>query len=144
MEHRHSRLLSVIGIADLPLVGGKNASVGAMYRKLTPKSIQVANGFAVTAEACRRRLASLFTDRTIHHRIVHGFEHFKVALSTGIKKIMRSDLAANYVMFALDTESVPRDVVFITMGLSPAALLPATLHVLQVGKRRGRKPRAPR
>ena len=57
---------------------------------------------------------------------------------------MRSDLAAGDVMFALDTESVPRDVVFITMGLSPAALLPATLHVLQVGKRRGRKPRAPR
>ena len=54
---------------------------------------------------------------------------------------MRSDLAANNVMLALDTESGLRDVVFITMSLSPASLLPATLHVQQAGKRLGRKPR---
>ena len=103
MEHRHSRLFSVIGIADAPLVGGKNASVGAMYRDLTLKCIEVSNGFAVTAEACRRVLgqarawplalldacrrchAGQVTDRTIHHCIDHGCEHLKVTLSTGIK-----------------------------------------------------------
>jgi len=36
---------------DVPLVGGKNASLGEMYSKLTPKGIKVPYGFAVTAEA---------------------------------------------------------------------------------------------
>ncbi|MFA6427647.1 MAG: phosphoenolpyruvate synthase [Candidatus Magasanikbacteria bacterium] len=40
-----------IGIADVPLVGGKNASLGEMYSNLTKKGIVVPNGFAVTAEA---------------------------------------------------------------------------------------------
>lgn len=40
-----------IGIDDIPSVGGKNASLGEMYRKLTPKGIRVPNGFATTAQA---------------------------------------------------------------------------------------------
>ncbi len=40
-----------ISYADVPLVGGKNASLGEMYSKLTPKGINVPYGFAVTAEA---------------------------------------------------------------------------------------------
>jgi pyruvate, water dikinase len=40
-----------IGLADLPLVGGKNASLGEMYRELTPKGVRIPNGFAITAEA---------------------------------------------------------------------------------------------
>ena len=40
-----------ISYEDVPLVGGKNASLGEMYSKLTPKGINVPNGFAVTAEA---------------------------------------------------------------------------------------------
>lgn len=42
-----------IGYEDVPLVGGKNASLGEMYSKLTPKGINVPYGFAVTAEAYR-------------------------------------------------------------------------------------------
>ena len=42
-----------IGIQDVPLVGGKNASLGEMFRNLTPKGIKVPEGFAVTAEAYR-------------------------------------------------------------------------------------------
>ncbi|WP_028841123.1 phosphoenolpyruvate synthase [Thermodesulfobacterium hveragerdense] len=38
---------------DVPLVGGKNASLGEMYSKLTEKGIKVPYGFAVTAEAYR-------------------------------------------------------------------------------------------
>jgi len=40
-----------IGIKDIPLVGGKNASLGEMIQKLTPKGINIPDGFAVTAEA---------------------------------------------------------------------------------------------
>lgn len=65
-------------------------------------------------DACRRCFASLFTDRAISYRIDNGFDHFKVALSVAVMKMVRSDLAASGVMFTLDTESGFRDVVFIT------------------------------
>ena len=65
-------------------------------------------------DACRRCFASLFTDRAIHYRIDEGFDHFKVALSIGVMKMVRSDLAASGVIFSLDTESGFTDVVFIT------------------------------
>jgi len=45
------RWFSDIGIGDVPVVGGKNASLGEMYRELTPKGIRVPNGFATTAGA---------------------------------------------------------------------------------------------
>jgi pyruvate,water dikinase len=38
-----------LGIEDVPLVGGKNASLGEMYRELTSKGVKVPNGFAITA-----------------------------------------------------------------------------------------------
>ena len=65
-------------------------------------------------DACRRCFASLFTDRAIHYRIDQGFDHFKVALSIGVMKMVRSDLASSGVMFSLDTESGFRDVVLVT------------------------------
>ena len=208
-----------ITVDDVPLVGGKNASLGEMYRELTPQGIRVPNGFAIGAQAyrdmleaaqawqplhallddirkedveelarrahhareivygaglskdlrneilkayhelqneygedlsvavrssataedlptasfagqhetylhirgdemlldaCRRCFASLFTERAIAYRIDQGFDHFKVALSISIMKMVRSDLAASGVMFSIDTESGFRDVVFIT------------------------------
>ena len=45
-----------IGIEDVPLVGGKNASLGEMFSKLAHKGIPVPNGFATTAEAFRQFL----------------------------------------------------------------------------------------
>lgn len=65
-------------------------------------------------EACRRCFASIFTDRAISYRIDNGFDHFKVALSVAVMRMVRSDLAASGVIFTLDTESGFRDVVFIT------------------------------
>ena len=65
-------------------------------------------------EACRRCFASIFTDRAISYRVDNGFDHFKVALSVGVMKMVRSDHAASGVMFTLDTESGFRDVVFVT------------------------------
>jgi pyruvate,water dikinase len=218
-RYKYIRFFSDIGIDDVAVVGGKNASLGEMYRALTAKGVKVPNGFAITAtaywrtleavdalprlrraldglnaadvqdlarrgtlardiaygaslpadlkaeilqayaalreeygaelsvavrssataedlptasfagqhetylnvrgeemllDACRRCFASLFTDRAIHYRIDQGFDHFKVALSIGVMKMVRADLGAAGVIFTLDTESGFRDVVFIT------------------------------
>ena len=217
--YNYIRFFSEIGIGDVALVGGKNASLGEMYRALIPKGVRVPNGFAITAaaywrmleyaealprlrralegleatdlrdlarraaqardivygadlpadleaeilqayaalreeygpelsvavrssataedlptasfagqhetylnvrgeqlllDACRRCFASLFTDRAIHYRIDQRFDHFKVALSIGVMKMVRADLGAAGVIFTLDTESGFRDVVFVT------------------------------
>ncbi|KLN53285.1 phosphoenolpyruvate synthase [Variovorax paradoxus] len=45
-----------LGADDVPTVGGKNASLGEMYRALSPLGVRVPNGFAITAEAYRRTL----------------------------------------------------------------------------------------
>ena len=218
-ELSYIRFFDQLGIGDIPLVGGKNASLGEMYRQLVPQGVKVPNGFAITAEAyrylleaagamdrlrealdgldaddvrdlarrgarareiiyaagmpddlklqivrayhrlqeeygeelslavrssataedlpdasfagqqdtylnvsgeahlletCQRCFASLFTDRAIHYRIDQGYDHFDVALSIGVMKMVRADLAASGVMFSLDTESGFRDTVFIT------------------------------
>ncbi|MEH2086781.1 phosphoenolpyruvate synthase [Nostoc sp.] len=47
-----------IGIADIPVVGGKNASLGEMIQQLTPKGINVPTGFATTAYAYRNFIQS--------------------------------------------------------------------------------------
>jgi pyruvate,water dikinase len=216
---RNVRWFSEIGIDDVALVGGKNASLGELYSVLSAQGVRVPNGFALTVaayrealtaagawdrlhkllddidktrvddlaeraakaraivfdataapelrqeitksycelerecgakvavavrssataedlptasfagqhesflnirgadavvEACRRCFASIFTDRAISYRIDNGFDHFKVALSVGVMKMVRADRAASGVMFTLDTESGFRDAVFIT------------------------------
>ena len=58
--------------------------------------------------------ASLYTDRAIAYRVHQGFDHHDVALSVGVQRMVRSDLACSGVMFTLDTESGFRDLVFIT------------------------------
>ena len=59
------RWFAALGINDVPLVGGKNASLGEMYRELAPKGIKVPNGFATTAEAYRLFLRESDLDRRI-------------------------------------------------------------------------------
>ncbi|MFZ5428236.1 MAG: phosphoenolpyruvate synthase [Thermodesulfobacteriota bacterium] len=219
---KHSALIlwfDQLSIEDVPLVGGKNASLGEMYRELGGKGVRVPNGFAVTAsayrrllkhnqaeqkikdilagldthdmenlakrgrkvralirslafpgdlrdaieeayaglekqygagcdvavrssataedlpdasfagqqetylnihgveeliEACQRCFASLFTNRAISYRQDKGFDHFAIALSIGVQKMVRSDLACSGVMFSIDTESGFKDAVYIT------------------------------
>ena len=218
MKQTYIRWFSEIGIEDLPLVGGKNASLGEMYNALKSNGINVPNGFALTSEAYRafvhenglaaalrdclfgldiqdtrnlqergkrirslflqselspkikqevlnayRKLgseknlpiavavrssataedlpsasfagqqetylnvhgeeellvavrncfASLFTDRAISYRVNNGIDHFKVALSVGVEKMVRSDLGSAGVMFSIDTETGFKDVVLI-------------------------------
>ncbi len=214
------RWLSDLGIDDVPIVGGKNASLGEMIRHLSHLGIRVPSGFATTAEAYREFLAqgglderiqsvlaqldvddvsalaeagaqirawviaqpfpptleaaiesayarltakagsedvswavrssataedlpeasfagqqetflnvhglaaikhrikevfaSLFNDRAISYRVHQGFDHRQIALSAGVQRMVRSDLAVSGVMFTLDTESGFRDAVFIT------------------------------
>src|SRR3990167_6384511 len=63
--------------------------------------------------AIRTAMASLFNDRAISYRVDKGFDHFKVALSVGVQKMVRSDKGCSGVMFTLDTESGFKDVVLI-------------------------------
>src|SRR5581483_9988632 len=217
-ERSHILWFSEIGIDDVPLVGGKNASLGEMVRELSAKGVKVPDGFAITAEAyryflreakldqkiaeilrgldtrdignlrrcglqvrqailaaplpgdleeeilsaydrlsqgaphppdvavrssataedlpdasfagqqesylnvqgpaalldaCRRCFASLFTDRAISYRADKGFDHLKIALSIGVQRMVRSDLAASGVMFSIDTETGFKDAVLI-------------------------------
>ncbi len=218
MADKYIRKFEEVGIADVGLVGGKNASLGEMIKNLAPKGIIIPRGFVVTAEAyhyflkesgladfirktladldtknlknlskrgaviraaikkknlpkdlvdeigvafqemtkeygegvdlavrssataedlpgasfagehetflnvrginevldaVRASMASLFTDRAISYRVDKGFDHFKVGLSVGVQKMVRSDLGASGVIFTLDTESGFPDVVLI-------------------------------
>lgn len=47
-----------IGNQDVARVGGKNASLGEMYRELTPQGLRIPNGFAITTDAYRYVLES--------------------------------------------------------------------------------------
>ncbi len=49
--------------------------------------------------------ASLFNDRAISYRVHQGYDHRGVALSAGVQRMVRSDLASSGVMFSIDTES---------------------------------------
>jgi pyruvate,water dikinase len=71
-------------------------------------------GLPNVMSALKSVFASLYNDRAISYRIHKGFGHSAVALSAGVQRMARSDLAASGVMFTLDTESGFQDVVFIT------------------------------
>lgn len=53
---KHIRFLDEIGIDDVPSVGGKNASLGEMYRQLTLQGVKIPNGVAISACAYRHVL----------------------------------------------------------------------------------------
>jgi pyruvate,water dikinase len=71
-------------------------------------------GIDAVLDRIKHVFASLYNDRAISYRVHKGFAHETVALSAGVQRMVRSDLAASGVMFTLDTESGFRDVVFIT------------------------------
>jgi pyruvate,water dikinase len=65
-------------------------------------------------EACKKCFASLFTDRAISYRVDKGFDHLSIALSIGVQKMVRSDLASSGVIFSIDTETGFKNAVLIT------------------------------
>jgi pyruvate,water dikinase len=70
-------------------------------------------GHDALLDACRKCLASLFTNRAIAYRERQGFDHLQIALSVGVQQMVRSDKAGSGVMFSLDTETGYPDVVLI-------------------------------
>lgn len=71
-------------------------------------------GYDAVIVAIKHVFASLFNDRAISYRVHQGYDHRGVALSAGVQKMVRSDLASSGVMFSIDTESGFEEVVFIT------------------------------
>ncbi len=71
-------------------------------------------GYESVLVAIKHVFASLFNDRAISYRVHQGYDHKGVALSAGIQRMVRSDIASSGVMFTIDTESGFEDVVFIT------------------------------
>ena len=63
--------------------------------------------------AVKQCIASLFTNRAISYRHDKGFDHFKIALSVGVQKMIRSDVGSSGVMFTIDTESGFKNTVLI-------------------------------
>lgn len=70
--------------------------------------------------AIKHVFASLFNDRAISYRVHRDYDHRGVALSAGVQRMVRSDLASSGVMFSIDTESGFDQVVFITSAWGPA------------------------
>ncbi|QLA15946.1 phosphoenolpyruvate synthase [Desulfolutivibrio sulfoxidireducens] len=97
-------------------------------------------------EACGRCFASLFTNRAISYRVDKGFDHFSIALSIAVQKMVRSDLAASGVMFSIDTETGFKDAVYVTgaYGLGEnvvqGAVNPDEWYVFKPTLKKGFKP----
>lgn len=96
--------------------------------------------------ACRNCFASLFTDRAISYREDKGFDPLDVALSIGVQKMVRSDLACAGVMFTIATESGFPHVVLINgaWGLGEnvvrGAVNPDEFYVFKTTLREGYRP----
>ncbi|MGB5855674.1 MAG: phosphoenolpyruvate synthase [Oceanisphaera sp.] len=71
-------------------------------------------GLDSVMESIKHVFASLFNDRAISYRVHQGYAHQGVALSAGVQRMVRSDIASSGVMFTIDTESGFDQVVFIT------------------------------
>jgi pyruvate,water dikinase len=69
MSTRFIRWFSELGLADVPQVGGKNASLGEMVRELAPCGVRVPDGFAITAEAYRHVLEGARAGPRLHEAL---------------------------------------------------------------------------
>ncbi len=68
-----------IALSDTALVGGKNASLGEMYRELAPRGVKVPNGFAVTADAYRDFLREAHLAEEVQTRLENlGYENLLI------------------------------------------------------------------
>lgn len=81
-QAQYIRFFNEIAIEDIPLVGGKNASLGEMYQELTPQGVPIPNGFAITAEAYRWVL----TENNLWPQITHILEGLNLEDSQDLQK----------------------------------------------------------
>lgn len=94
-----------IGIKDVPLVGGKSASLGEMYQKLIKKGVNVPGGFAITAEAYKHLLQTSGVDKKIRD-ILTGLD------THNIKDLMqRGEKVRNVVRTAPFPDDLTRTIV---------------------------------
>ncbi|WEO78879.1 phosphoenolpyruvate synthase [Cryobacterium sp. SO2] len=101
-------LSSQAGVANLPVAVRSSATAedlpDASFAGQQETFLNV-SGERDLLDACRRCYASLFTDRAISYREVKKFDHLDVALSIGVQRMVRSDLAGSGVMFSIDTDT---------------------------------------
>jgi pyruvate, water dikinase len=71
-------------------------------------------GEKAVLKAVQDCFASLYTDRAIKYREDNGFDHSKIALSVGVQKMVRADLACAGIGFTLEPESGFRDIVHLS------------------------------
>jgi len=71
------------------------------------------SGLDQLIESYKKSLASLFTNRAIVYRIEQKFDHFSVALSVGVQKMIKSDQACAGVAFSLEPETGSPDIISI-------------------------------
>ena len=67
--YKYIKFFNQIGIKDIPVVGGKNASLGEMYQNLANKGIQIPNGIATTSDAYFYFLKESGLDNKIREKI---------------------------------------------------------------------------
>ena len=67
-----------LSLNDLPLVGGKNASIGEMFQQLVPLGVHIPDGFAITAQAYRDALDEADAWGELH-RALDGLDKRDVA-----------------------------------------------------------------
>ena len=92
-SHTYILWFKEIGINDVDLVGGKNASLGEMYNKLTKKGIRVPNGFAVTAQAYWHFLQDAGLEKKIK-QLVAGLDPQDIPTLRSVGKKVRSLIMA--------------------------------------------------
>jgi pyruvate,water dikinase len=102
------RWFADVGLADLPSVGGKNASLGEMVRELSAQGVRVPNGFAITAQAYRdlleradawprlqRALAGL-EPRDVGDLARRAREAREIVLAAPLPEALEADVVAGY------------------------------------------------
>ncbi|HEY0946640.1 MAG TPA: phosphoenolpyruvate synthase [Opitutaceae bacterium] len=91
-----------IGLEDIPVVGGKNASLGEMYRSLTAKGVKVPNGFATTAAAYTRFLRCTGLDQSIRALLSdldpHNIEQLRLRGSEIRQAILAAELPSDLAL----------------------------------------------
>jgi len=108
MKKKYVLWFKEINIKDVPIVGGKNASLGEMYRNLSKKGVNIPNGFAVSAQAyfyflkkgkikkAIQNILSEFNPKSIKSLQETGKTIRKLILETSLPEDLKKDIIKNY------------------------------------------------